>query len=201
MDIKSVNASHPRFDNGFPADYSLKDCPNAAWRKRYIKKKYQENLFVKNLTGFALVAIILFTAAFACNVSTANLASLKTSKEKDGAETTTFKAGDTIYGNAAVANNGGKVSVKLYLTVEDAPGMKKGETIPNSEAKVDLDGDGVAKYNYPTFASTKGGKFNLVAEMYNDSGEKKDSKTVAITVEPGSAPASDDKKSDDGDDK
>jgi hypothetical protein len=81
--------------------------------------------------------------------------------------------------------------------------MKKGEVVPNSEAKVDLNGDGVAKYNYPTVATTKGGKFNLSAEMYNEEGEKKDSKTVTITVEPGTtagltpASAADDKKTDD----
>ena len=156
---------------------------------------------MKNLLGLGIVAIVLFTAAFACNMSTANLSSLKTSKEKDGAETTAYKAGDTIYANAAVSNNGGKVSVKLYLTVEDAPGMKKGDVIPNSEAKLDLDGDGVAKYNFPTFATSKGGKFNVVAEMYNEGGEKKDSKTVAITVEPGSTSNSDSQKADGEDDK
>jgi hypothetical protein len=155
---------------------------------------------VKNLSGLAIVAIVLFTAAFACNVSTANL-SLKTLKEKDGAETTTYKAGDTIYANGTVANSPGKTTVRMYLTVEDAPGMKKGEMIPNSEVKLDLAADGVAKYNYPTYATTKGGKFNVVAEMMNEEGEKKDTKSVTITVEPGTAStsSSDDKKSDDDD--
>lgn len=156
---------------------------------------------MKNLLGLGLVAIVIFTAAFACNVSTANLSSLTTMKEKDGAETTSYKAGDTIYANATVSNNGGKVTVKMYITVEDAQGMTKGEKVPNSEVSLDIEKDGVAKYNYPTYATTKGGKFNIVADMYNDSGEKKDSKSVAITVAPGEAapPASDDKKSDDDD--
>ena len=153
---------------------------------------------MKNLLGLGIVAVVLFTAAFACNYSTANLSSLKTSATKDGPETTTYKAGETIYANAAVSNNGGKVSVKMFITVEEAPGMKKGDVIPNSETSINLDGEGTAKYNYPTYATTKGGKFNVVAEMYNDSGEKKDSKTVAITVAPGSAPAApaDNKKAD-----
>lgn len=142
---------------------------------------------MKNLLGLALVAVVLFTAAFACNVSTANLSSLKTMKAKDGAETTTFTAGDTIYADAKVANNSGKVTVRMYIQVEDAPAlnMKKGDIVPNSETKVEIDGDGVAKYNYPTYATTKGGKFDLVAEMINNDGEKKDSKSVTITVEPG----------------
>jgi hypothetical protein len=159
-------------------------------------QQYRRIIFVKNLLGLGIVAVVLFTAAFACNMSTANLSSLKTSAQKDGPETTSYKAGDTIYADATVSNNGGKVSVKMFISVDDAPGMKKGDVIPNSETSLDLDGDGIAKYHYPTFATTKGGKFNVVAEMYNDAGEKKDSKTVAITVAPGGA-ASDDKKTDD----
>jgi len=145
---------------------------------------------LKNLNGLIIVAIVLFTGAWACNMSTANLSSLKTSKDKDGAqETTTYKAGDTIYATAAVSNNPGKVTVKIYMTVDDAPGMKKGEQVPNSEVKVDLDGDGRAKYNFPTFPTTQGGKFTVVAEMLNESGEKKDSKSASITVAPGSPTA------------
>jgi hypothetical protein len=157
---------------------------------------------MKNLSGLAIVALVLFTAAWACNVSTANLTSLKTSKDKDGTqETTTYNAGDTIYAQAAVGNNPGKVSVKIYMTVEDAPGMKKGDTIPNSEVKLDLEGDGTAKYNYPTYVTTRGGKFNVVAEMMNEAGEKKDSKTAAITVQPGSASGPDTGGGSDKDDK
>ena len=156
---------------------------------------------MKNLLGLGIVAIVLFTAAFACNMSTANLSSLKTSKEKDGPETTTYKAGDTIYANAAVSNNGGKVSVKLYMTAEEAQGLKKGDVIPNSEVKLDLDGDGVAKYSFPTSPTAKSAKLNMIAEMYNDAGEKKDSKTVTITVEQGGAAPSDAKKTEEEDDK
>ncbi|HEV7699686.1 MAG TPA: hypothetical protein VGO43_05615, partial [Pyrinomonadaceae bacterium] len=81
------------------------------------------------------------------------------------------------------------------------PGMTKGSTIPNSEVTLDLDGDGTAKYNFPTFATSKGGKFNIVADMMNDAGEKKDSKTVGVVVEPGTAPAADDKSGDKSGDK
>lgn len=159
---------------------------------------------MKNLFGLIIVAVVIFTAAFACNMSTANISSLKTTKEKDGADTTTYKAGDTIYAAATVSNNGGKVTVRMYLQAEDAPGvnMKKGDMVPNSETKLELDGDGVAKYSYPTYATTKGGKFNVVAEMMNEQGEKKDTKSVTITVEPGTASApTEDKKSASDDDK
>lgn len=153
---------------------------------------------MKNLNGLIIVAIVLLTGAWACNMSTANLSSLKTSKDKDGGqETTTYKAGDTIYATAAVSNNPGKVTVKMYMTIDDAPGMKKGDQVPNSEVKLDIDGDGRAKYNFPTFPTTQGGKFTVVADMLNESGEKKDSKTVSITVAPGSPTATDSDPDDD----
>jgi hypothetical protein len=142
---------------------------------------------VKNLKGLFFVAIILITGGWACNMSTANLSSLKTSKDKEGAqETTTYAAGETIFATAAVSNNPGKVTVKIYMIADEAPGMKKGDTVPNSEVKVDIDGDGRAKYNFPTFPTTQGGKFTLVADMLNETGEKKDSKSVSVTIEPGS---------------
>ncbi len=163
---------------------------------------------MKNLTGLFIVAVVLFTGAWACNVSTANLSSLKTSKDEAAAnETTTYKAGDTIYATADVANNPGKVTVKMYMIVEDAPGIanvKKGDIIPNSEVKVDIEKDGAAKYNFPTYPTTKGGKFTVVADMLNEAGEKKDSKSVSITVQPGSdvrSSDSDDDKDDDKDEK
>jgi hypothetical protein len=63
-----------------------------------------------------------------------------------------------------------------------------------------VDGDGTVKYNYPTLATTKGGKFNIVADMLDENGQKKDSKSAAITVEPGTAAPADDKSSDESKD-
>lgn len=146
--------------------------------------------------------------AWACSMSTANISAVKTGKDKDVTQAaSTFKAGDTIYANAAVANNPGKVNVKMYITVDDAPGMTKGSTVPNSEVTMPVDGDATVRYNFPTSATTKGGKFTVVADMMDEDGQKKDSKSASITVEAGAAPAApaapaDDKsgdKDDDGD--
>jgi len=152
---------------------------------------------MKNRLGLAVVATVLFIVALACNMSTANMSSFKTSKDKEGTqETTAYKAGDTIYANAVISNNPGKVTVVFYMTVEEAAGMKKGDKVPNSEVKVELPSDGTAKYNFPTFPTTQGGKFIVTAEMLNESGEKKDSKSATITVAPGTpaAAADDDEK-------
>jgi hypothetical protein len=136
----------------------------------------------------------------------ANLSSFKTSKDKDGTqEATTFKAGDTVYANAVVSNAPGKVTVRMYLTADaDVAGVKKGETLPGSEVKVDLPGSGTAKYSLPIPAGMNSGKFRVVAEMLNEAGEKKDSKSAAISIEgspTSTAPPAKDEKDTKKDDK
>ena len=139
----------------------------------------------KSLYGIFILALAVLSGAWACSPSTANLSDVRTGKDKDVAEaTTTFKAGDTVYANASVANNPGKVKVNMYLTVDDAPGMTKGAMIPNSDVSMEVDGDGTVRYNFPTSATTKGGRFTIVADMLNENGEKKDSKSTSFTVEP-----------------
>jgi hypothetical protein len=125
----------------------------------------------------AVTAIALFLL-LACNASTANMSSLKTSTDKEGkSETTKFKVGDTMYGAATISNNPGKVKVKLYLA------DPKGETISGTEVSVDLDGDGVAKYNLTLPEGIASGTYKLNADMLNDAGEKKDSKSADVTIE------------------
>ncbi|MEQ1604585.1 MAG: hypothetical protein ABL999_06925 [Pyrinomonadaceae bacterium] len=139
----------------------------------------------------------LFAFVAACSFSTASMSSFKTSKDKDGkTESTSFKAGETIYANAVIANAPGKTTTKIYINDD------KGKVLPGSEVKVDLASSGTAAYNLPIPASFAGGKFTIVADMLDDKGEKKDSKNVAITIEAGAPPppaatSSDDKDHDD----
>ncbi|MBC7795364.1 MAG: hypothetical protein H7Z37_00665 [Pyrinomonadaceae bacterium] len=131
----------------------------------------------------ASVLAILVFIALACNASTANLSSFKASKVKDGEETSSFKTGDTIYGKAVVSNNPGKVKVKLYLTADDAKGLTKGETLKGSEVSIDLaENVNIAAYSLPVSEGLPAGTYKLNADMINEAGEKKDSKTANITV-------------------
>ena len=156
---------------------------------------------MKNGLGVLIAATVIFTAAFACNMSTANISSFKTSTDKEGTkEATTFKGGDTIYGRATVANNGGKVKVKLQMNVDDVSGMTKGDMVKGSDVTLDIDGDAVGIYSLPVPVGVKSGKYILVADMINDAGEKKDSKSVNISVA-GDSSSSSDTKSEDKDDK
>lgn len=140
---------------------------------------------MKNSGVFSLVTVLgmLIFVSLACSMSTANLSSLKTSKDKDGkSETASFAPGDTLYGKAAVANNPGKVKVKLYLTAENVKELKQGETLKGSEVTLDIDGDGSANYSVPVSEGFPAGTYKLNADMMNDSGEKKDSKSVNVTI-------------------
>jgi uncharacterized protein YfaS (alpha-2-macroglobulin family) len=124
----------------------------------------------------SILALVVF-AALGCNVSTANLSSLKVSKDKEAtSETSSFKGGDTIYGKAMVSNNPGKVKVKLYLS------DPKGATMPGSEVTLDIDGDGSANYSLPTTEAMPAGSYKLTADMINDAGEKKDSKSATFNI-------------------
>ncbi|MBX3283553.1 MAG: hypothetical protein KF756_13900 [Acidobacteria bacterium] len=148
---------------------------------------------MRHAGSLLIVAAVLFTAAFACNMSTANLASLKTGKNADvTSPSANFAAGDTIYAVAEIANNPGKVKVKMYLQVENMKGVPSGTVIDNSVVELNIDGDALAKYHYETLSSTVGGTFKMVAEMYDESGEKKDSKSETIIIAPGSSSSNDD---------
>lgn len=151
----------------------------------------------------AVMAAFLLLMAQACNVSTANMSSLKTAKDKDGkTESTSFTTGDTFNALAQISNNPGKVKVKFTLTAEDVKEVKKGEVVKGSEVTVELNGDGVAKYEAPVQAGFPGGSYKLTADMLNENGEKKDSKSVNVTITqtaPAAAPKADDKV--DADDK
>lgn len=157
---------------------------------------------MKNGLGLLIAATVIFTAAFACNMNTANLSSFKIASDKEGTkETTSFKGGDTIYGRAVIANNGGKVKVKMQINVDDVPGMTKGDMVKGSDVNVDMDGDGTATYSLPIPSGVKGGKYIVSADMINDAGEKKDSKSVNITIadDSGSSTTTSESKHDDKD--
>lgn len=142
---------------------------------------------------------LAFIVMQGCSFSTANMSSFKTSSDKDGkSETTSFKGGDTIYGKAQISNNPGKVKVKFTLAAEDAKGMTKGETIKGSEVDLEVSGDGVASYSLPVPMGAPGGTYKFNADMINEAGEKKDSKSVNITIA-ASAPPPAEKKADDED--
>lgn len=127
--------------------------------------------------------LALFIMAAGCNFSTANLSGLTTSTDKEGkTPSTSFKTGDTIFGKAPVANNPGKVKVKFALIAEDVKGMTKGDTLKGSDVSLDIEGDKAGEYTVKVVEAFPAGKYKLTADMLNEAGEKKDSKSVDLTV-------------------
>jgi hypothetical protein len=136
------------------------------------------------ITFFGICALAAaFVVLQACSFSTANMSSLKTSTDKDGKNASSnFKGGDTLYAQAEIANSMSKVTVKFALTAEDVKGMTKGDAVKGTDVNVELPSSGTATYTLPIPAGVPGGTYKLTADMLNDKGEKKDSKTATITV-------------------
>lgn len=148
---------------------------------------------MKNSKVISCVFASLLFVILGCNFSTANMSGLETSTDKEGSsKASDFNAGETLYARAPIANNPGKVKVKFYLVAEDVKGLSKGDTLKGSDVSVEVDGDGVATYSVPVSQGFLPGTYTLHADMLNEAGEKKDSKTKQVTVSgTGGAPATD----------
>lgn len=139
---------------------------------------------MNNTKKVSIVALsLLLLVAFACNVSTANMSSFKLAKDKEGNNaSSSFNAGEVVYGLAQISNNPGKVKVKFSLVAEDVKGMAAGEKVKNSEINVDMNGDGVATYTLTIPQNMSGGSYKVVAEMLNENNEKKDEKSATFKL-------------------
>lgn len=126
---------------------------------------------------------LLLFAAVACNVTTANISSLKLGKDKDvSQEASSFGANDTVYAVATISNAPGAIKVKGRLVIEDVAGQQHGP-IPGLEKTLDLSGSTTASFSFkPPTAGWPAGKYKLEVLMLNEGGEQKDQETVDFTV-------------------
>jgi hypothetical protein len=125
----------------------------------------------------------LLAVALACNMTTANISSVKVGKDKAATqETTSFGPNDTVYVVATIGNSPGKMKVKGRMDFDDVEGQKPGP-IPGLEKTLDLDGSGTATYSFtPPPEGWPKGKYKVEVVMTTDSGEQKDQKTVSFSV-------------------
>jgi hypothetical protein len=132
---------------------------------------------------FGLGLLLVVAEACSFNVSTANLSSVKLSKDKSASqEASTFGENDTVYGVATVSNAPDKVKVKGRLIADDVQGMQKGP-IPGLETTVDLPGSGTATFTFtPPPSGWPKGKYKLECSMLDDNGQQKDQKTAEFSV-------------------
>jgi hypothetical protein len=133
----------------------------------------------------ALVAAAAFLAfASACSFTTANISSLKLSKDKEGTnETTNFAPGDSIFAKATVSNVPSKVTLKFHVITEDVEGQEKNAPVPAFDKSFDLPSSGVVDYYLiPPPQGWPAGKYKLDVTMHIESGEQKDQESATFTV-------------------
>jgi len=137
----------------------------------------------KSKFNFAIATGLLLAVVLACNVSTANLSSLKISKDKTAStETSSFGPNDTVYAVGTVANAPGKVKVKGLLAFEDVEGQKPGP-IPGLEKTLELEGSGTATYTFtPPPDGWPKGKYKIEVILLDDAGAEKDKKSGTFSV-------------------
>ena len=140
---------------------------------------------MKNKFQLAIAISALFAFGIACNMSTANLSSLKVGKDQNvSTEASTFKSGEKVYGVAVVSNAPSETTVKFQLTADAVEGMTKGEQIKGSNVDLKVpDGGGTATFSMTVPGNMPSGRYILTADMHNEAGEKKDSKSASITIE------------------
>ena len=129
-------------------------------------------------------AVLVLTVASACSFTTANISSLKLSKDKEGKnETTSFAPGDTIYAKATVSNVPSKVTLKFRVITEDVEGQPKDAPVPNFDKSFELPSSGYVDYFLiPPPAGWPAGKYKIDVTMHIESGEQKDQETASFTV-------------------
>ena len=138
----------------------------------------------RNKLNLALCLCVLLATVLACNfsASTANLSSLKISKDKSGSpEASTFGGNDTIYAVAEVSNAPGKTQAKGRLVIEDVEGQPSGP-VAGLENTVELPGSGTATFTFKPASSLPAGKYKVEVLMLNEAGEQKDQKSASFTV-------------------
>lgn len=128
--------------------------------------------------------MLILTTASACSFTTANISSLKLSKDKEGtSETSTFAPSDNIYAIATVSNVPSKVTLKFRLFTEDVEGQPKNEPVPKFDTSIEMPSSGYGTYSLsPPPAGWPAGKYRIEVAMLIESGEQKDQETATFTV-------------------
>ena len=159
--------------------------PRLSWSYRVPASITNRETSMKTDKWKSLLALGLFVAVvLACNASTANISSLKTSSDEDGKnESSNFKPGNKVYAVANIANNPGKVQAKFRVLYDDVDGEKSGELVQGAEKTIDVDGSRPAIF-WITLPPNgfQNGKYKIEVSMLNDKGEQKDQKTTSFEV-------------------
>jgi hypothetical protein len=142
---------------------------------------------VRRSTILGLGLLLLYVGGCKVSCTTANISSLKLSKDEAGTTPTKeFAPGETVYAMATVSNNPSKVTIRFRLVYEKVEGQKENSPVPDSDKPFEIDGDGRALYYAKLPPGWPAGRYNVEAAMLVD-GQQKDQKAETFTVTGGGA--------------
>ncbi|HEX8891616.1 MAG TPA: hypothetical protein VF779_20880 [Pyrinomonadaceae bacterium] len=142
---------------------------------------------IRRSTLLGLTLLLLSIAGCKVSCTTANISSLKFSKDEQGSvETKEFAPTDTVYAKAIVSNSGSTVTLKFSLFAEKAEGVKENTHLTQADMSLDLPSSGYGLYHVsPPSRGWPAGRYRIeVIMLYN--GEQKDKKSDTFTVAGGS---------------
>jgi len=138
---------------------------------------------VRRSTLVGLTLLLMGVAGCKVSCTTANISSLKFSKDEKGTiQTKEFAPNDTVYAIATVSNNAGKVTLKFSLIAEKVQGLPENAPQPKLDMSTDVQGSGSQSYYVtPPSSGWPAGRYRVeVTMLYN--GEQKDKKSDTFTV-------------------
>ena len=132
------------------------------------------------------VAVLMLAAAGGCKFSftTANISSLKLSKDEEGKnEASSFGPGETVYAIATVSNVPSKVTLKFRFITENVQGQPANAPVEAFDRSFDVPRDGYVRYFVsPPPRGWPPGKYRIEVAMLTGSGEQKDQESATFTV-------------------
>ncbi len=141
----------------------------------------------KHRLGLALALGVIVAVFSACsfNLTTANIKSLKISKDEDGKnEASTFGPGEKVYVVADIANNVGKVQVKFRVLYDNVEGKDGGTALGGAEKTLDVEGSRPAIFWITLPRSDfANGSYKAEVTMYAENGQQKGQQTATFKVE------------------
>lgn len=127
----------------------------------------------------AILLSVFIAFSVACSDGKTGIAALKVSKDLEGkTEAVVFKGGETLFASAILAN--APTKGKIIFSIKN----EKGAILPGTEFKVDLINSATTSYKAQIAEKATPGKYILTADMHDGNGEKKDTKSTPISIEP-----------------
>lgn len=133
---------------------------------------------------YSIGCLLLVTLACNYSFTTANISSLKISKDKSASsEDSSFDPNSTIYIVAQVSNTSNKHKVTGRVLYDDVKGQKSGDLVPGGETTVEVPGAATATFTFtPPPSGWPGGKYKAEVTMKNEDGKQVDQETGSFSV-------------------